>query len=168
EGAPFGDATGSYRNVITQIEGAVRGSFTVGTDSGQTQVADACESPLPDAAASLWFTDPPYYDAVPYADLADFFFVWLKRALPKSRLLHDPFDRENRLTPKAAEIVQDETKKLEGHVKDSVFFENRMAKAFTEGRRILNENAVGCVVFAHKSTEGWEALLSGMIKGGWV
>jgi adenine-specific DNA methylase len=35
--------------------------------------------------------DPPYYDAVPYADLSDFFFVWLKRALPGHPLLHNPF-----------------------------------------------------------------------------
>jgi putative DNA methylase len=168
EGAPFANATGSYRNVIRQIEGAVRGCSTIGSKPGQTQIADACSSPLPDSSASLWFTDPPYYDAVPYADLADFFFVWLKRALPKSRFLHDPFDPENPLTPKTAEIVQDESKELNGGVKDRGFFEDRMAKAFTEGRRILNEGAIGCVVFAHKSTEGWEALLSGMIKGGWV
>src|SRR5206468_3213818 len=36
------------------------------------------------------------------------------------------------------------------------------------GRRVLKETGVGCVVFAHKTTEGWEALLSGMVKGGWV
>lgn len=40
---------------------------------GQTQVADACSSPLPDDSSKVWFTDPPYYDAVPYADLSDFF-----------------------------------------------------------------------------------------------
>src|SRR4051794_12781432 len=43
-----------------------------------------------------------------------------------------------------------------------------MARAFAEGRRVLKEDGVGCVVFAHKTTEGWEALLSGMIRGGWV
>lgn len=39
-----------------------------------------------------------------------------------------------------------------------------MASAFAEGRRILNGDGVGSVVFAHKTTEGWEALLSGMIR----
>ncbi len=48
------------------------------------------------------------------------------------------------------------------------WFESTMAKAFAEGRRVLDENGVGSVVFAHKTTEGWEALLSGMIKGGWT
>lgn len=43
-----------------------------------------------------------------------------------------------------------------------------MAKAFAEGRRALSEDGVGSVVFAHKTTEGWEALLSGMIRGGWT
>ena len=52
--------------------------------------------------------------------------------------------------------------------KDQHFFEDGMAQAFTEGRRILNDDGVGSVVFAHKTTEGWEALLSGMIRGGWT
>ncbi len=43
-----------------------------------------------------------------------------------------------------------------------------MAKTFAEGHRILSEDGVGSVVFAHKTTEGWEALLSGMIRGGWT
>ena len=43
-----------------------------------------------------------------------------------------------------------------------------MARAFAEGRRVLKDDGIGCVVFAHKTTEGWEALLSGMINGGWV
>ena len=43
-----------------------------------------------------------------------------------------------------------------------------MARAFSEGRRVLQEDGIGSVVFAHKTTEGWEALLSGMIRGGWT
>ena len=43
-----------------------------------------------------------------------------------------------------------------------------MAQAFAEGRRVLCEDGVGSVVFAHKTTEGWEALLSGLIRGGWT
>ena len=43
-----------------------------------------------------------------------------------------------------------------------------MAKAFAEGRCVLTEDGVGSIVCAHKTTEGWEALLSGMIRGGWT
>jgi len=138
------------------------------TNTGLVQLADATDHPLPDQSASVWFTDPPYYDAVPYADLSDFFLVWLKRTLPGHPLLQDPFDPNNPLSPKTQEAVQDETKRQDGRPKDRQWFEETMAKAFAEGRRVLADDGVGCVVFAHKTTEGWEALLSGMIRGGWT
>ena len=135
---------------------------------GQTQSADATNHPLPDQSTGVWFTDPPYYDAIPYADLSDYFLVWLKRALPGHPLLRDPFDADNPLSPKTAEIVQDETKQNDGRRKDRKWFEDTMARAFEEGRRVLRDDGVGSVVFAHKTTAGWEALLSGMIRGGWT
>src|SRR5207249_11130627 len=52
--------------------------------------------------------------------------------------------------------------------KDRGWFEETMGRAFAEGRRILRRDGIGSVVFAHKTTEGWEALLSGMIRGGWI
>ncbi|MDD2297935.1 MAG: hypothetical protein PHX79_09000, partial [Sphaerochaetaceae bacterium] len=136
--------------------------------SGQVQQADACCSPLPSDSADLFFTDPPYYDAIPYSDLSDFFFVWLKRLLPNHPLLTDPYNISNELTPKDREIVQDETRSYDNHVKNREFFENMMAKAFAEGRKTLADHGIGSIVFAHKSTEGWEALLNGITKGGWT
>ena len=136
--------------------------------SGLIQSADATDHPLPDQSAMIWFTDPPYYDAIPYADLSDFFFVWLKRTLPDYPLLRNVSDPDNPLSPKTTEIVQDETKKNGGEPKDRQWFEKTMGRAFSEGRRVLNENGVGSIVFAHKTTEGWEALLSGMIQSGWT
>ena len=135
---------------------------------GQVQLTDATEHPLPDQSVDIWFTDPPYYDAIPYSDLSDFFLVWIKRILTNNELLRDPFDPENPLSPKAAEAVQDEIKYVDGRPKDREWFEEKMAAAFTEGCRVLSEDGVGSVVFAHKTTEGWEALLSGMIRGGWT
>ena len=135
---------------------------------GQTHLADATEHPVPDETSMVWFTDPPYYDAVPYADLSDFFYVWLKRSIDSHPLMHNPFEPENPLTPKAQEIVQDEIKMFAGRPKDRQFFEERTAMAFSEGRRVLREDGIGAVVFAHKTTEGWEALLSGLIRGGWT
>ncbi|MEW6669800.1 MAG: hypothetical protein AB1512_31710 [Thermodesulfobacteriota bacterium] len=134
---------------------------------GQVQVADAVNLPLPDQAAGLLFTDPPYYDAVAYADLSDFCLVWLKRILPDSSLLHDPYDAQNALSPKAGEAIQDEYRRQSnGKPKDREFYEEQMTKAFGEGRRILREDGIASVVFAHKTTEGWEALLSGIIRTG--
>jgi adenine-specific DNA methylase len=163
---PFSDATGGLDGAVEWV--AEVAQTWPGSPRGQAQIADATEYPLPDDAATIWFTDPPYYDAVPYADLSDFFFVWLRRTLPGHSLLRDPFDPANALTPKVAEIVQNEAVRLNGQVKDRVFFEDGMARAFREGRRVLQDDGIGSVVFAHKTTEGWEALLSGLIRGGWV
>ncbi|MGH2744419.1 MAG: DUF1156 domain-containing protein, partial [Thermoleophilaceae bacterium] len=160
------EAPGNWKSGYELIADVIEASRS--TQAAQTQSSDATEHPLPDDTAHLWFTDPPYYDAVPYADLSDFFFVWLMRVLLGHSLLRDPFDSTNPLTPKDREAVQDKTKRVDGRPKDRAWFEETMAKAFAEGRRVLREDGVGSVVFAHKTTEGWEALLSGMIRGGWT
>ena len=153
---------GAVSNVIQIVENYPSLS------TGQLECADATDYPLPDQSAGVWFTDPPYYDAIPYSDLSDFFLVWLKRTLPDHPLLRDHFDTANPLSPKTQEIVQDETKHVDSRPKDRTWFEETMAEAFAEGRRVLSEDGIGSVVFAHKTTEGWEALLSGMIRGGWT
>ena len=168
EANPWTEATGSVLSQASRMADAIESVCIPFKETGQVQSANATQHPLPDQTASVWFTDPPYYDAVPYADLSDFFLVWLKRTLPDSPLLRDPFDPDNPLSPKTAEAVQDETKRVDGRPKDRAWFEETMAEAFAEGRRVLNEDGVGSVVFAHKTTEGWEALLSGMIRGGWT
>ena len=167
EGNPFSASTGGYDGALEWVANVV--NAWPGSNAGQVHQADATSHPLPDQAADVWFTDPPYYYAIPYADLSDFFFVWLKRALPDHSILRDPFDQANQLTPKEAELCEmarwDSTRYSH---KDKQFFEDGMAAAFEEGRRMLGEDGIGSVVFAHKTTEGWEALLSGMIRGGWT
>ena len=163
----FGDQAGDY-TVTAGSMARVVDAIPAGLHPGQVQTADACDHPLPGESVAVWFTDPPYYDAIPYSDLSDFFFVWLRRVLPAHPLLCASLDGERALTPKEREAVQDELRLVDGRPKDRGFFEEAMARAFAEGRRTLKEDGVGSVVFAHKTTEGWEALLTGMIRGGWV
>ncbi len=164
---PITEATGSFTGALNWVVKVVE-AYAPSDVEGQVQPSDATNHPLPDETAGVYFTDPPYYDAIPYSDLSDFFLVWLKRAQPRNLLLRDPFDPDNPLSPKTGEAVQDETKKANGQSKDRSWFEETMAAAFAEGRRILTEDGIGSVVFAHKTTEGWEALLSGMTRGGWT
>ncbi len=168
ETVPWGPWAENFDGSLEAVQKTISTGFLGIGKTGQSQLADAMKSPLPDSSVDVWMTDPPYYDAIPYADLSDFFFVWLKRMLLNHPLLCDPFNATNLLTPKDTELVQDVSKDINGISKDKAFFEKSMAQAFREGRRILKDNGIGCVVFAHKTTEGWEALLSGMIKGGWV
>ena len=160
------DAPGNWHSGYSLTADVISASQSVGT--GEVRIADSTNHPLPSESAQVWFTDPPYYDAIPYADLSDFFFVWLKRLLHGNPLMRDPFDPNNTLSPKSREALQSEARLYDGKPKNRQWFEETMARAFAEGRRVLDERGVGSVVFAHKTTEGWEALLSGMIRGGWT
>jgi putative DNA methylase len=91
--------------------------------------------------------------------LSDFFYVWLRRTVPRS--IGVPF--ADALSPKREECIVDEAKG-----KDRTYFERTMAKAMYEGRRILTPTGIGIVVFANKSTAGWETQLQAMIDSGWT
>ncbi len=163
---PTGDHAANFGSAVEWVAKVVEASPH--STSGHVQLGDAAAHPLPDQTAGVWFTDPPYYDAIDYAHCSDFFFVWLKRVLPENHLLRDPFDPTNPLTPKTREIVVDSTT-TKGHgIRTPEFYEKNMAAVFAEGRRVLRDDGIGSVVFAHKTTEGWEALLAGMIRGGWT
>jgi putative DNA methylase len=167
EATPFSGATGGWDGAVEWIA-RVAEKFSVLAPLGQVEQVDAAVTVLPDASAAVWFTDPPYYDSVPYADLSDFFLVWLKRALPERRL-GDPYTPANLLSPKAQECVWNKSHlDDQGSLKTAGFFERKFAEASATGRKALADDGIGCVVFAHKSTEGWEALLTGLTVGGFV
>src|SRR5262249_18567438 len=132
EGVLTSSSSGSFE---VSLENTASGIEAVGPmrNSGSVQLADAAEHPLPYETASVLFTEPPYYFAVPYAYLSDFFFLWLKRALPNHPLLTDPFDKMNSLTPKERELCEMAhwDAKRYSH-KDQKFFEEGMRRAFAE------------------------------------
>lgn len=158
EVAPFcnmsGNLEGALKWVALNLESDVKDTLP-----GQVEPASADAHPLPDDTAQCFFTDPPYYDAVPYADLSDFFYVWFKRTLGDRM----PALFSEELAPKGDECIVDGVKG-----KDNAYFERTMGKAMAEGCRILAPDGIGCIVFAHKSTGGWEAQLQAMIDAGWT
>lgn len=164
EGVPTESSSGGW---IVQVHRAEKVLDDIGSDwrVGHAERASATAHPLPDDAAQAFFTDPPYYNAVPYADLSDFFYVWLKRCLGE---LH-PLLFAEPLAPKDEECCEMAGwDPIRYPHKDGRWFEQQMQKAMAEGRRVLAPNGVGVVVFAHKSTSGWESQLQAMIDAGWV
>ena len=156
---PFGGSVGSWESIME----CVLIPFETGAGvswSGHIERASAVMHPLPNDAAHAFITDPPYYDSIPYADLADFFFVWLKRTLQH----HYPDLFGMVLTPKEEQAIVWHP----NSVKERQEFERKMGMAMSEGRRVLAPSGVGIVVFAHKSTAGWETQLQAMIEGGWT
>ena len=108
------------------------------------------------------FTDPPYYDNVPYSYLSDFFYVWLKRTVGK--LYPDLFATP--LTPKSDEIVAYTINKTWNEAKKN--FEEGLKKSFKEIHRVLRAGGIVTIVYTHKSTSGWEALINSLLESGLV
>jgi putative DNA methylase len=118
-------------------------------------------------------TDPPYYDNVGYADLSDFFYVWLRHSLG------DVFPElmGTLLTPKADELVADPFRRG-GRAEAERFFEEGFEQVFKKIREGTPEGYPISVFYAFKQAEtdgdgsnvstGWETLLEGMLKAGWT
>jgi len=107
-------------------------------------------------------TDPPYYDAVPYSDLSDFFYTWLKRTVGgrHADLFRTP------LTPKTQELIAYYGPGKRKVNKPPEWYEAGMARAFGEMQRTVIGDGVAAVMFAHKTTSAWEAAIGGMLKAG--
>jgi putative DNA methylase len=131
---------------------------------GNATIASATAHPLPDDTADAVVTDPPYYAAIPYADLSDFFYSWLRRSVGA---IHGDLFR-NPLAPKDDECVQLSHRAAMYRQKDAAWFEHMMTQACAESRRITKPQGIGIFVFANKETSGWEAMLTALITAGWV
>ena len=83
-------APGNWESGYMLIADVIEASASSG--DGNVQQADSTDHPLPTESTQVCSPDPPYYDAVPYADLSDFFLIWLKRTLSNNSLLRDSFD----------------------------------------------------------------------------
>jgi adenine-specific DNA methylase len=163
EANPFGGSSGSYETGWEYY-------FKVMEHCSQTTMVpttitqfSATSLPSPDNYFDAVFTDPPYYDNVPYSYLSDFFYVWLKRTV--GDLYPDLFSTP--LTPKTKEIVVYANKPGEKE-KANLFFESMLKKSFQEIYRVLKPNGITTIVYAHQSTSGWETLINALLDSGLV
>ncbi|HEV3257950.1 MAG TPA: DUF1156 domain-containing protein, partial [Gemmataceae bacterium] len=142
---PFAGSAGDWDEACRYLGMLINEVNRASGPPGQAQMASATNHPLPDGIASAFVTDPPYYDAVPYADLSDYFYVWHKRALQNYRL--DIL--ASLLSPKEDEAIMDPASlSRDGKPKDAAFYEAAMHQAMQNGCRILNRSGIGIVVFA--------------------
>ncbi len=118
-------------------------------------------------------TDPPYYGAIPYSDLMDFFLIWLRRALSGINASLDQVFL-NELGPKwnhekcDGELIDDRSRFNGDAIASKKAYEDGMAKAFANSLDKLSDTGRMFVVFANKEVDAWETLVGGLIKGGAV
>jgi len=134
--------------------------------------SSATKLPYEDNYFDAVFTDPPYYDNIPYSDLSDFFYVWLKRCI--GELYPDLFSTF--LTPKSDEIIAElpllrgmnkkDAKKVLKEIKTSEVFEDLLSESFKEIYRVLKPEGIAIIVYAHKTTEGWETVINSLLNSG--
>ena len=122
---------------------------------------------IEDASVDLVVIDPPYYDNVMYAELSDFFYVWLKRTA--GHVFPELFRRH--LTDKDNEAVANPAK-FQGQKGAKALagrdYQERMASIFAECSRTLKPSGVMTLMFTHKASGAWDALTKGLIEAGFV
>lgn len=180
--AEFEGATALYSWCLDQLTDAYggiarlldeTGSAELGTnDRLERQVTvtqgSAASLTLDDGSVTHICMDPPYYNNVMYAELADFFYVWEKRTL--GRLVPDYFRDE--LTDKDNEAVANPARfAAMGRRKNELAdldYESKMTSIFAESRRVLADDGVLSVMFTHKRAEAWDTLGMGLLQAGFT
>ena len=163
ESNPLYDQNRYYKGAIDSVERFLRKvliSFC--SDSPPPYIVNSPAQQLNELKVDIIITDPPYYDVIPYADLSDFFYVWLRRSIGDQ--FPDVFVES--LTPKSDELVQ-HSNHFDGDKKAAKkFYESGMAESFRTAYQSLSQTGLIVIVFAHKSPDAWETLTTAMIQEG--
>ena len=173
EYAPLSDTTGGFlqsvdwvfkvcQHLQSSVQAPCCGTSVLGS-------ATTCEV----AQIDLVVTDPPYYDAIPYSDLMDFFHVWLRRSLSGlsveidsafSGKLGPKWDHESN----DGELIDDASRFDGDKVRSKQNYEDGMARAFGTCHAALRPEGRLVVVFANKQPDAWETLVAALIRAGFV
>lgn len=160
---PFGGASGNITGALAWIIEAIKGLIDTGQPASVYRTS-ASHLPLEDESIDAVITDPPYYDNISYADLSDFFYVWLKRSI--GFLYPEHFSTP--LTPKKQEAVMAAYRHNKNKEIARQSFEVMIAQAFSEAHRVLKTGAPLVCVYAHKTTLGWSTLIEALRHAGFV
>ena len=125
-------------------------------------VANASNLAVSTASVNCCVTDPPYGNSIAYADLSDFFYVWLKRSL-------GDVHRELFLTPqtpKEEEVTSHKHRHCGSQREANKFYQQRLSESLRESKRVVADPKFITVMFAHQSTDAWTALISALFEAG--
>lgn len=161
EANPFSAVTGGFENQLDLVVRVVARESAVPMPA-QVILGDGAHLPLPDRYCDVVVTDPPYFDEAAYADLSDFFYVWLKRSLSTQM----PAIFVTPQTPKANEATALKHRHGGDARAADAHFSRKLAEVFAEARRVCGEDGLVSVVFAHQETQAWTALIRSLFAAG--
>ena len=168
---PLSGVTGDYSGAVDWV-GKVASHLSLIPSSNSVTVARGSAMALEGQYDAI-VTDPPYYDAIPYSDLMDFFYVWLRRALHgfSSELdaamltsLGPKWNHEE----KDGELIDDSSRFGGDRQASKMNFEDGMATVFKRCHAVLKPDGVLVIVFANKNPDAWETLVGAIIRAGFV
>jgi putative DNA methylase len=174
EANPLSESTGNFNGAMEWVYKVLENcDFSA---DGKAIQHDATSNYKDDLTKKLISSDPPYYDNIGYADLSDFFYVWLRRSI--SSIYPDIFS--TLLVPKSQELVATPYRFGGSKQKAKEFFEVGLGQAFERMNEIAHANYPLTVYYAFKQEEteqkgktdevifstGWETMLEGLIKAG--
>lgn len=157
ESNPFCSSTGSAENQISWITRYIESESDGFVPAICNNAASGDKSQFKTKELSATVTDPPYYDAIAYADLSDFFYVWLKRTLGDIY----PLNFATPQTPKIEECTALKHHHDNDADKAKEHFEKKLQEIFS----VIEQQTDGVisVMFAHQSTEAWTTLCNSVL-----
>ncbi len=173
EANPLSSSDRYFSGAISNVSRVLAELLPVGSYSSSCRVLNRSAIRDHDTLYDIIITDPPYYDAIPYSNLMDFFYIWLRRTFFNlSSEFDDAF--RNSLSPKwdqdrqDGELVDDCSRHDKNRLISKRVYEDGMARAFASCFRSLKDDGRMVVVFANKKPDAWETLVSAMIRSGFV
>jgi putative DNA methylase len=175
EANPLSGTTGNYSSCVEWVaEYVAHGTLAAVTSPEPCSAATSATNPGSlGQGCDFVVTDPPYYDAIPYSDAMDFFYVWLRRTLHGLSPEVDAAFQEP-LAPKwdhetsDGELIDDASRFGGDAARSRAAYEDGMFRAFHVCQERLVADGRMVVVFANKQPDAWETLVSAMIRAGFV
>jgi hypothetical protein len=170
---PWADSSGGFLQAVEWVSLTVGHLLAAIRNSNKAEIKQVSAVSFKENQLDFILTDPPYYDAIPYSDLMDFFYIWLRRSLHGMSPEIDSAFAE-KLSPKWSretndgEIIDDSSRHGGNKQESKEAYEAGMSRAFHMCYKSLTTNGRLVVVFAHKHPDAWETLVSSIIRTGFV
>lgn len=165
------DAYSGITTLLSDVDNLVTGADPTSPRPGSVLVTCGGAASMPslaDKSVTHVCIDPPYYDNVMYAELADFFYVWEKRTLGRLEpgfFTGELTDKDNEAVANPARFASMGRRKKELATLD---YQAKMTAIFAEARRALRDDGVMSVMFTHKRADAWDTLGASLLTAGFT